>query len=284
MPFCVTCGSSIQGRFCEKCGAPAGAAGAPAAAPVMAAGPAPVAATAPRKTSPLVWILGGLGLLVVLFVGMVVVGGIFVVHKARQAGLDPALWQRNPGVAATKMIVAANPDAEIVSLDERGGVIVVRDKKTGKTVKMNFADIKRGRMSLEADGESVDLSAAGDGRSTVLQAHTKDGVASFAAGDSVKLPAWIPAYAGATETGGISTNSAQGEAGTYGFKTSDSPAAVQQFYEGALKKSGFAIQNKIEAGETSMLMADNAEHSVNVGASRDGGQTSVTISFSQKTK
>lgn len=284
MPFCVTCGSSIQGRFCEKCGAPAPAGGAPAAAPVMAAAPPAAAAVAPRKTSPLVWILGGLGLLVVLFVGLVVAGGLFVVHKAKQAGLDPALWQRNPGVAATKMIVAANPDAEIVSLDERGGVIVVRDKKTGKTVKMNFADIKRGRMSLEADGETVDLSGASAGGSAVLEAKTKDGVARFAAGDSVKLPSWIPAYAGATETGGMSTSSSSGDAGMYGFKTADTPAAVTQFYEAAFKKSGFTIQSKLEAGDTTVLSADNAEHTVNVGASRDAGQTSVSISFGQKNK
>src|SRR5512146_2968366 len=100
MAFCTSCGGRIADRFCEACGAPAP--GTAAAAP---------AAAAPRKTSPIVWILGGLAAVFLLCVGLVVIGGIFVVHKAKQAGLDPSLWQRNPGLAATKMLAAAHPDA-----------------------------------------------------------------------------------------------------------------------------------------------------------------------------
>src|SRR4051812_39175440 len=110
MAFCTTCGRAASGRFCETCGIPVGAAAAPPAAPLPTA-------SAPRKTSPIVWILLGLGVMIVLFVGALTIGGIFIVHKAKQAGLDPELWQRNPGVAVTKMLAAANPDAEIVSLD-----------------------------------------------------------------------------------------------------------------------------------------------------------------------
>lgn len=33
MPFCATCGSSVEGRFCAKCGAPVAAAAQPEAAP-----------------------------------------------------------------------------------------------------------------------------------------------------------------------------------------------------------------------------------------------------------
>ena len=37
MPFCATCGSSVEGSFCPKCGSPVGAAAPP---PVYAAAPA----------------------------------------------------------------------------------------------------------------------------------------------------------------------------------------------------------------------------------------------------
>jgi len=258
MAFCTTCGRAVSGRFCETCGSAVGAAATPAAPPPTAA-PA-----APRKTSPIVWILLGLGVMVVLFIGAITVGGIFVVHKARQAGLDPALWERNPGIAVTKMLAAANPDAEIVSLDEHGGIVVVRDRKTGKTIRMNFADIKRGRMSFDSDEGRVSLTAAADG--------------------SMQLPAWLPAYSGAREAGGISASGGNGDSGTYGFQTADPPAAVVSFYEAALKKAGFEIQQRIESGVATILTAQSANTAVNLAAAPDNGHTSVTLSFSPKTK
>jgi hypothetical protein len=257
MAFCTTCGRAVSGRFCEICGVAVGTAAAPPPAAI------PVAA-APRKTSPIVWILLGLGVMIVLFVGALTVGGIFVVHKARQAGLDPALWQRNPGVAVTKMLAAANPDAEIVSLDENGGIVVVRDRKSGKTIRMNFADIKNGRMSFDSDEGRVNLSAGADG--------------------SMQLPAWLPRYSGAHDAGGISASSSNGDAGTYGFQTADAPAAVISFYETALKKGGFEIEQKIESGAATVLTAQSANNAVNLAAAPDNGHTSVTLTFSPKTK
>jgi hypothetical protein len=257
MAFCTTCGRAVSGRFCETCGGAVGAAAAPVSGPVPAA-------AAPRKTSPIVWILLGLGVMIVLFVGALTVGGIFVVHKARQAGLDPALWERNPGVAVTKMLAAANPDAEIVSLDERGGIVVVRDRKSGKTIRMNFADIKSGRMSFDSEDGRVSLSAAADG--------------------TMRLPAWLPAYSGAHDAGGISASGANGDSGTYGFQTADSPASVISFYEAALKKAGFDIQQRIESGAATILTAQSANYAVNLAAAPDSGHTSVTLTFSPKSK
>jgi len=286
MAFCTKCGSQFNGRFCESCGAPApvpgGVAAAPQMQPVAASPVAPSGPVAARKTSPIVWILVAFGVLILLFVGTITIGGIFVVHKARQAGLDPSLWQRNPGLAATKMIAAANPDAEVVSVDERGGTIVVRDKKTGKTIRMNFADIKSGRMTLEADGEQVSVAATGSGESGALELTSKDGTARFAAGGAVKITSWLPAYSGAKDAGGMTATGPDGDSGTYGFKTTDSPASVQQFYESALKKSGFTIQQKVEAGETRILTAEGAGHTVSLAAASDANQTSVTLTFSPK--
>jgi uncharacterized membrane protein len=50
MPFCKSCGSSVEGQFCAKCGTPVGAAGAPE--PTRPAGSeAPVAAS-PQPAAP----------------------------------------------------------------------------------------------------------------------------------------------------------------------------------------------------------------------------------------
>jgi hypothetical protein len=299
MPFCTGCGSQVTGRFCESCGAaaPGSAASGPGAAPQAAAArpgaagavqpvqaSAQVAAAAPKKTSPLVWILVAVGVLILLVVGAVTVGGIFVVNKVRQAGLDPALWEKNPGLAAAKLLAAANPDAEIVSMDEKAGIVVIRDKKDGKTVKMNFADLKRGRITFEGDGDQVSIDAHGSGDTGSLEVKSKDGVARFAAGAAMKLPSWLPAYAGAKDTGGMSATGRDGDSGTYGFKTSDSPSTVVRFYDEALKKAGFTTEPQVESAESAALSAESAGSSLNLGATADDGQTTVTITFNAKAR
>ena len=100
----------------------------------MAAAPVPDSVPVKRKTSPLVWVL-------IIVLGLFVLGGIvtggavmFFLHKARQAGFDAGLIGRNPGLAISKMIAAANPDVEVLSTDDGSGKITMRDKKTGKVV------------------------------------------------------------------------------------------------------------------------------------------------------
>src|SRR5260370_39883126 len=103
--------------------------------------PAPGQANAPvppKKTNALLWLLGGIGGFVLLIVLVVAAGIFFVVHKAKEAGIDPDLLKRNPALAAAKLAVAANPDVAMVSTDEGKGEITIRDKKTGKVYSMSF--------------------------------------------------------------------------------------------------------------------------------------------------
>ena len=139
-----------------KCGTPVGTSAAPAQpgpSPVAPAPAAPVKQAAPprKKTSPLVWVLVGLlGLFLLVGIG-VVAGGFFLVHKAKQAGLDPSLWEKNPGLAATKMITAMNPDVQVLKTDEDKGLITLRDKKTGKVYTMDFEAVKEGRIKFQEE-------------------------------------------------------------------------------------------------------------------------------------
>ncbi len=48
MAFCANCGSSVDGRFCQKCGAPVGVPGAAPAAP----GPTPGVSPVPQPPAP----------------------------------------------------------------------------------------------------------------------------------------------------------------------------------------------------------------------------------------
>ena len=140
----------------------------PQAPPIQ---PAPNVVTgAPRKTSPVVWILVAVLGLFVLFGIAVIGGGMFLVHKARQAGLDPALMRTNPALATAKLLAATNPDLEVVSHDDGRGLVTIRQRSTGKTVTMNLDEIKHGKITFREDGkDAVTLEAHGDGSTGSLQ-------------------------------------------------------------------------------------------------------------------
>src|SRR6476659_4820793 len=157
MAFCTKCGAQVQGTFCGSCGAPAGAAAqGPSAAPVappVAAAPLPSTAAA-TKVSPLIWVLAGCGGLIVLAAIVASLALHFFVNKAGQFARKV---ERNPGLAITELMAAHNPDVDVVSVDEGKGKITVRDKKTGKTMTMNFADAKKGKFVFEQDGQKMSV-------------------------------------------------------------------------------------------------------------------------------
>src|SRR5439155_24838641 len=188
MAFCTKCGAQVQGPFCGSCGTPAATSSAPQPGPAPQPGAAPqpgstapppippsvsapvppVGAAAPQKTSAVVWIIGGCGGLVVL---AALVGGItmyYVAHKVKQAAHNPAL-------AVTRLLAAANPDVDVVSTDEDKGNITVRDKKTGKTMTMNFADAQKGKFVFEEDGQKVQMEAHGEGDKGSFEVKSSEG-------------------------------------------------------------------------------------------------------------
>jgi hypothetical protein len=263
MAFCTNCGATVNGAFCPQCGQPAGA--ATGAAPAPAPGYAPAAGAPKKKTSPIVWILI---ILVGLFVlgGIAIVGaGLFVVHKVKQAGLDPELMQKNPALAMSKLIATANPNLEVLNVNERRGIITVREKDTGKVVTLNFDDVKKGRIVVQDNSE---------GKSATMEF-----------GDSsAKLPSWLPAYPGAKVAGTFAVNSGEGEGGSFSFSTRDAPAKIVEFYQDGLKQSGFKINTTATSNDSSMLAAEDESTRrtvmVTVGSGSEGN--TVTIVFGSK--
>jgi len=104
-----------------------------------------------KKSNALVWILGGLVVVVLGFTVMCGVGGYLLMHKAKEAGFDSSLMSKNPGYAAAKMVATLNKDVDVLSTDDSNGTIKVRDKKTGQTTTLRF-DAATKRMVV-TDGE-----------------------------------------------------------------------------------------------------------------------------------
>ena len=87
--------------------------------------PAPLKSTGAKV---LLWILGGFAGLVLFLIVCGAGLGFYMVHKARQAGMDTELMRKNPALAMAKMTVTANPDVQIVSSNDSAGTMVVRHK------------------------------------------------------------------------------------------------------------------------------------------------------------
>lgn len=271
MTFCTNCGEPANANFCEKCGAPVSAAVAPASAPVAQPRPIGPAALQPgvkKPTSPLVWILGGVAVFFVLIVILFVGAGLFVAKKVTDSGVDTALLQRNPVLAAAKMAVALNPDVEVVDTDEDKGVLTIREKSTGKTITMNAEDIKNGKLSFSDDETG--------------------GKVSIGVDDAAKLPEWVPAYPGSKPEGTFSATGGDGEGGMAHFKTSDAGPKVLAFYQDALKKAGYKITATMSGvggeGSGGMIAGENAatKKSVMVTLSSSSEGTDVAVTYGRK--
>jgi len=159
--------------------------------------PGAAASTIPvrRKTSPIVWILAAIGGVILLGILCLFAVGFYIA--------------RNPDAVWAKLITLANPDAEVLNVNNASKQITIRDKRNGKEVTVSFDDIKNGRFRLTAT----------DGNGNV-------GRVEMGAG-SGKLPVWLPTYPGTKIESHVSRMDDNGneraEDGVYSFTTGDEP-------------------------------------------------------------
>ena len=293
MAFCTSCGAQVNGAFCQQCGTPASASAGAAASgqpptpqpqamappamspPPMSPPPAyqAPAAAAPvaAKTSPIVWILVAVAGLFVLGVLSVMALGFFVVHKAKQAGLDPELMSRNPGLAISKLVAATNPDVTVLNTDDRAGTITLRDKKTGQVMTLSFDDVKNGKFKMSATDEH--------GKTANIEI----------GGGAGKTPSWVPNYPGAKAEGNFTARgddgTGKGAGGVVTFTTSDAPSKVMEFYNEKITGAGMKIISTTTAGDTGMIMAasDDEKKSLQVIVGKgSSNETTIGITFGEK--
>jgi hypothetical protein len=243
----------------------------------MSTMPPPVPGAPAKKTSPLVWILGGL--VVLMFGGMLTCGivGFLAIRAVKNAGFDPDLMQRNPGLAMAKMAAALHPDLQTVSTDERAGTITMREKSTGKLVTFKFDPDRKTLVVTGDDGKQVSIGVTGDDKSGAVTVQSAEGSVRFGAGG--KVPEWVPVYPGASPEGNYSAQTPQGEQNSFSFKTQDAPSKVLSYYQDQLKSAGLTLTQSIASGEGGMVSAENGDKSrtvvVTVGTSTEGTQTNV---------
>ncbi|MBI4915188.1 MAG: hypothetical protein HY825_05015 [Acidobacteria bacterium] len=246
---------------------------------------APIPGPAPKKkTSPLVWILVGCGGIVLIGLLVLALGTYFVGKKISNFAKDA---ERNPAVAAAKVMALVNPDIEIVSSDDEAGTVTLRNTKTGEEITMNAEDIKQGRLKFKNEkGEEVTFEAQGEGGKDGLSVKSDKGEMHFGSGDAASIPAWLPSYPGSTPDGTYSARTPDGDTGGYSFETNDGADEVASFFRRELEDAGFSIDSsgKQSAGSTTIanLTASSGGKKVTIAVTHEGGSTRVVIGYESK--
>lgn len=228
---------------------------------------------APRKTSPWVFgLIGCGGILVVLLIALLVIaqrGCRRVQDFARDA-------ERNPAIAAARMIVRMNPDLEEVSSDAAAGTITIRNRKTGETINVNAEDIQQGRISFSDEtGQTLSIDARREGESGRLRIESDEGTFEMRTGREAETPSWVPAYPGAADAQAWTMQGPDGITGTLSFTAAERGEAVLAHYEQALRRSGFEIVNR-------MTHTSNGSRNGMLQAAHAGEKRQVTVIFSEE--
>lgn len=244
----------------------------------MSTTPPPVPSGAPaKKISPLIWILGILA--VILFGGMLTCGvvGFLAVRAVKNAGFDPQLMQRNPGLAMAKMAAALHPDLETVSTNDRTGTITMREKSTGKLSTFKFDPDKKTLVVTDDQGKQVSIGVTGDGQNGAVTVQSPDGNVRFGGGG--KIPGWVPVYPGTSPVANYSAQTKDGDQTGFTFKASDEPSKILAYFQDQLKSAGFNVAQVVSSDQGGMLSGENADKTktvvVTLGKSSDGTQGNV---------
>jgi len=239
----------------------------------------------PKKSNTLLWILGIFGGFALLVILAVVGFGFFVMHKAKQAGFDSALMKKNPGLASAKMVVALNPDLEIVSSDDDAGTIVVHNKRDGKTVSMKF-DPRKKSMVIEDEHGKQSVNISGEGGPGSVEVNGPEGTTKIGT-NADKGPSWLPDYPGSKPQNTFSADAKGERSGAYGFVTQDGAEKVMKFYGDELNSAGITTsstttnsQGKVGGIVFGETKEKTRTASVIVATENDG--THVTVTYSEK--
>ncbi len=196
----------------------------------------------PKKGIPIwAWLIIGFVTLSFLAVIAVSVAGYLFFKKAEQVA-------RNPLSAIVQLAAAANPDLDVIDVNERTGKVTIRDKKTGKTVTIDGDAIKDGKITIDTD----------------------EGHAVIGAGANVKTPDWVFLPAGVKIAGGMTANGKDGAGGTVVFESTQSVDALKSFFEDKYKSAGFDQS-------VSSMTTTNGEQAVQLVFRHEGRKRSVSI-------
>jgi hypothetical protein len=197
---------------------------------------------APKKGMPIwAWLL--VGVFALILIGAI---GIFAVSYYFVSKVEQAA--KNPISAIVQIAAAANPDIEVLDVNESTGKVTIRNKKDGKTITVDADAIKDGKFTIDSE----------------------DGHAEIGAGASVKTPAWVFLPTGANIVGGMTAKTEKGDGGSVVFQSSESLDSLKSFFEDKYKAAGFSQS-------VSSVSTTNGEQAIQLVFQHEDRKRNVTI-------
>ncbi len=213
---------------------------------------APPPRPAPKSSKVWLYALIGCGGLAVAGVIIAAVAFYFIYYAADQAAKNPVRF-------AAKLVEAANPDIEVVSVDEEKRLVTFRDKKTGATTTVSLEEFQQEAPS----DDKRDRPDAAKSESKSAGASAPD----VSVTDKDNIPSWAPLYPGAKIVAKVTTTNGDKASGTLTLATTDSADAVLKFYESKLGGTGFSVTRAAAGGYRAIV------------AKRDSGETVTVMAF-----
>ena len=220
----------------------------------------------------------------VLVIGLFT-GGAFLFKKAKEAGFDPELARKNPGLAAAKMVVAANPELELQRVDEKEGTLTIRHKETGETLTVDYRDIEKGKHSFKTDEGEMTFRADESGAQVQLRDESGETQVMDFGGtaDDSRIPEWIPRYPGKMTV--TFTMSESGEqAGQFAIEMTSALEDARDFYVSELEGQGFTVEvGSMSFGEARMFSvtatSEDAQSVVTMTVQDMDGKKTIIINY-----
>lgn len=203
-----------------------------------------------------VWILVGLLALFMLAGVAVVATGVFFAKQAAS----------NPVAMVAKIAAMANPNLEVLAVDEGTGKVTIKDRETGKTVTVSLDDLKNGKLEMSSEEGRIQVGANVD----------------------AKIPQWVPIYPGAKQQNVMSTQTAEADGGTIMLEVKEEFGKVKAWYEEQIKAGGFdskmATSTEGSEGPGAMLIAskNDEKQSLHILLNTEPEFTRATITFGSK--
>ena len=183
----------------------------------------------------LAWVAIGCGGLLVIAILVVAAGGFFFFHKAKNI-------LAHPETAIAQMLMANNPEVEIISMDADKGILTIRNKRTGEVLTVNFSDVEKGKIVFKGDkGNRMVIETTGEGQTTGISMKSDKGSFAFGEGAGVEAvsPAWIPSWPGVKIQSTFTGQEEGKRTGMYQFQLDEGVAAAMDYFEKEFKKGGF---------------------------------------------
>jgi len=224
---------------------------------------------------------------IIIIAVVVISGGVFLSKKAKEAGIDADLLKKNPALAAAKVAIAANPELELMNVDEDSRKITIRNKKTGEKLKVDFEDIEKGRISFETEEGEMTIKADEAGASAEIKDKEGDveSVEFSVSSDRSKLPDWIPLFKGKLNIS-FTGSDQETSAGNFSIETDAKPKDIQDFYVSRLEKQGFTVEiSSSEFGGsqlTNLTFSDDDQRHVSVNIQEQDDKSMITVHYQIK--